>query len=85
MRKETEIISFSSSQPFNSEIYLVAYISKVDAEDILSDKFILYIETGEGQRLEEYSFQTFSECVRQAHMDFGDLMLRSWDQLKYQH
>lgn len=85
MRKETEIISFSSSQPFNSEIYLVAYISKVDAEDILTDKYLLYIETGEGQRLNEYSFQTFSECVRKAHMDFGDLMIRSWDEFNNQH
>ena len=80
-RSETEIISFSSEQPFNSEIYLTAVINKLEATDILNTEYLLYVYGSDGDERGSYSYNSFPEAVRKAYEEFGDLMVYAWDEL----
>ena len=81
MRSEIEIISFSSEQPFNSEIYLTAVINKLEATDILNTEYLLYVYGSDGDERGLYSFDSFPEAVRKAYEEFGNLMVYAWDEL----
>ncbi|MDA7681344.1 hypothetical protein N8603_03050 [Verrucomicrobiales bacterium] len=78
-RPEIEIISFSSQQPFNSEIYLTAVINKLEATDILNTEYLLYVYGSDGDERGLYSFDSFPEAVRKAYEEFGNLMVYAWD------
>ena len=80
-RPEIEIISFSSQQPFNSEIYLTAVINKLEATDILNTEYLLYVYGSDGDERDSYSFDSFPEAVRKAYGEFGNLMVYTWDEL----
>ena len=79
MRSEIEIISFSSEQPFNSEIYLIAVINKLEATDILKTEYLLYVYGSDGDERGSYTFDSFPEAVRKAYGEFGNLMVYAWD------
>ena len=79
-RPEIEIISFSSQQPFNSEIYLTAVINKLEATDILNTEYLLYVYGSDGDERGLYSFDSLPEAVRKAYEEFGNLMVYAWDE-----
>ena len=79
MREEKEIITLRSPFPFNEEISLEAFISVVKADDILPKKYILYLNTSEGEEIEKHQVSNFSEAVRIAYRAFGDFLISSWD------
>ena len=79
MREEHEILILYSPAPFNAEINLEAYISVIEAEDILPKQYVMYINTSEGQELQKYVLSSFSEAVRKAYQDFGDFVIGAYD------
>jgi hypothetical protein len=81
MRRERELINFSSTRSFNSEINLEATISVIEAEDILSKNYILYLYNDEGDEIGKFIGDTFPEAVRRAYASFGDLMIESWNKI----
>ena len=79
MREEHEVLILTSPLPFNAEVGLEAFISVVKADDILPKKYILYLNTSEGEEIEKHEVSNFSEAVRIAYRAFGDFLISSWD------
>ena len=79
MRQEHEVLILNSPMPFNAEVGLEAYIAVMEAEDILPKKYILYLNTSEGEELEKHELSSFSEAIRKAYKSFGDFVIHSWD------